>query len=229
MYIDFKRVYANKAKAEFDNGVKHIKPTIFNKDYTINTKSSSSYIDAINTKVSFDKETINSDEFVKIHPLLISMLLGKGESVLAVLGFFIQSLNYNSNCIHATINEISSTMAISDKSVREGIDYLCYKKVIAKTTIQSEYIINHNIIFKGKIEDFVKAYNKLYDGKYAETDSKGKIIISKDIVKIEKSFRYSRKKVVENSNGECNNKGECGGDEGGEYGKDGEGDRGYRF
>lgn len=225
MYIDFKRAYANKAKAEFDNGIKHIKPTIFNKDYTINTKSSFSYIDSINTKVSFDKEIMNSDEFVKIHPLLISMLLGKGESVLAVLGFFIQSLNYNSNCIHATINEISSTMAISDKSIREGIDYLCQRKVIAKTTIQSEYIINHNIIFKGKIEDFVKAYNKLYDGKYAETDSKGKIIISKDIVRIEKSFRYNRRKVVENSNDECNSKGECREDKG----EDERGDRGYRF
>lgn len=193
MYIDFKRAYANKAKEEFDRGAKYIKPTIFNKDYESDKVSTTSFIDDINTEVSFTKDKINSEEFIKIHPLLISNLVDKGASVIAVLGFFMQTIKYNSNCVHATVNEIMSTMNLSDKSVREGIDYLCQKQVIAKTTIQSEYIINHNLIFKGSIEKFVKAYNKLYDGKYAQTDSKGKVIISKEIVKIEKAMRYAER------------------------------------
>ena len=193
MYIDFKRAYANKAKEEFDRGAKYIKPTIFNKDYESDKISTTSFIDDINTEVSFTKDKINSEEFIKIHPLLISNLVDKGASVIAVLGFFMQTIKYNSNCVHATVNEIMSTMNLSDKSVREAIDYLCQKQVIAKTTIQSEYIINHNLIFKGSIEKFVKAYNKLYDGKYAQTDSKGKVIISKEIVKIEKAMRYAER------------------------------------
>lgn len=193
MYIDFKRNYANKAKEEFDRGTKYIKPTIFNKDYEQNKVSTTSFIDDINTEVSFTKDKINSEEFIKIHPLLISNLIDKGVSVIAVLGFFMQTIKYNSNCIHATAEQIASTMNISIRAVKDSIDYLCQKQVIAKTTIQSEYIINHNLIFKGSIEKFVKAYNKLYDGKYAQTDSKGKVIISKDIMRIEKSMRYAER------------------------------------
>lgn len=193
MYIDFRRAYANKAKEEFDRGTKYIKPTIFNKDYESDKISTTSFIDDINTEVSFTKDKINSEEFIKIHPLLISNLVDKGASVIAVLGFFMQTIKYNSNCVHATSEQIASTMNISIRAVKDAIDYLCQKQVIAKTTIQSEYIINHNLIFKGSIEKFVKAYNKLYDGKYAQTDSKGKVIISKEIVKIEKAMRYAER------------------------------------
>lgn len=193
MYIDFKRAYANKAKEEFDRGAKYIKPTIFNKDYESDKISTTSFIDDINTEVSFTKDKINSEEFIKIHPLLISNLIDKGASVIAVLGFFMQTIKYNSNCVHATSEQIASTMNISIRAVKDSIDYLCQKQVIAKTTIQSEYIINHNLIFKGSIEKFVKAYNKLYGGKYAQTDSKGKVIISKEIVKIEKAMRYAER------------------------------------
>lgn len=201
MYIDFRRAYANKAKEEFDRGTKYIKPTIFNKDYELDKISTTSFIDDINTEVSFTKDKINSEEFVKIHPLLISNLVDKGASVIAVLGFFMQTIKYNSNCVHATSEQIASAMNISIRAVKDSIDYLCQKQVIAKTTIQSEYIINHNLIFKGSIEKFVKAYNKLYDGKYAQTDSKGKVIISKEIVKIEKAMRYAERFALGKSKG----------------------------
>lgn len=189
MYVDFKRAYASRAKKEFDNGVKFIKPTVFNKDYSVNKITTSSFIDDINTEVVFTKDKADTNQFVKVHPLLISNLIGTGESVFAVLGYFIQNIRYNSNCLHCTIDLIAQTTAISTRSVKDAIDYLCTKQIIAKTTIQSEYIINHNLIFKGSIDNFIKAYNKLYEGKYAKRDSKGKVILSKDIVNIERDNR----------------------------------------
>ncbi len=191
MNINFRRAYADKAKQEFDNGIKYIKPTIFNKDYETNKVITSSFIDDINTEICFSVDKANTEQFIKIHPLLISNLLGKGETVIAVLGFFIQELRYNSNCVRATTDTISSTMDIGLRNTKEAIDYLCQKQVIAKTTIQSEYIINHNLLFKGSIEKFVKAYNKLYGGAYAKKDSKGKVIISKDIVNADKNIRWN--------------------------------------
>lgn len=38
--------------------------------------------------------------------------------------------------------------------------------VIKATTRKSVYIINHNIIFKGSIGDFIKEYNKYYKDKH---------------------------------------------------------------
>lgn len=181
MRINFRNNYANNAKSEFDKGVKYIKPTIFNKDYKEDKTITSSFIDNINVEFSFTNNKLTTDAFVKIHPLLISNLIGKGESVMAVLGYFIQSIKYNSNCVNAKIDTIASTIGVSKTMTKEAINYLCRKQVIAKTTIQSEYIINHNLIFKGSIEKFVKAYNKLYGGQYAEKDNNGKVIINKEI------------------------------------------------
>lgn len=195
MEIDFRKNYANRAKSEFDNGIKYIKPTVFNKDYEINKVTTSSFIDDINTEITFTIDKADTNQFVKIHPLLISNLLDSGKSVFAVLGYFIQTIKYNSNCIHATAETIASTMNMSIRSIKDGIEYLCEKQVIAKTTIQSEYIINHNLLFKGSIEKFIKAYNKLYGGRYAERDSKGKVILSRDIVNIERNNK--RNKYIE--------------------------------
>lgn len=37
--------------------------------------------------------------------------------------------------------------------------------IIKATTRKSVYIVNHNIIFKGSIGDFIKEYNKYYENK----------------------------------------------------------------
>lgn len=42
-------------------------------------------------------------------------------------------------------------------------DYCRNFDVIKATTRKSVYIINHNIIFKGSIGDFIKEYNKYYE------------------------------------------------------------------
>ncbi len=196
MEINFRKGYVDRARKEFDNGIKYIKPTIFNKDYEVNKVITSSFIDDINTEITFTIDKADTNQFVKIHPLLISNLLDSGKSVFAVLGYFIQTIKYNSNCIHATVETIASTMNMSIRSIKDGIEYLCEKQVIAKTTIQSEYIINHNLIFKGSIEKFIKAYNKLYNGEYAKRDSNGKVILSRDIIGVERGNKRSIKNLV---------------------------------
>ena len=206
MYVDFKKAYANKAVKEFDRGVKLIKPTIFNKDYQVNTNTFRPITDEINTRITIEQDKIKGNQFVKIHPYLLSDLLGRGESVIAVLAFVIKKLQYNSNCIHATTNEIAKEQNISVRTVKDAIDYLCVCQVIAKTTIQSEYIINHNLVFKGDIIEFVKAYDKLYDKQYAQKDSKGRVILSKDIVNAERNNRWIKKRSVEVGEEEVNNK-----------------------
>lgn len=49
--------------------------------------------------------------------------------------------------------------------------------VIKATTRKSVYVINHNIIFKGSIGDFIKEYNKYYENVDVIINDKGKIVL----------------------------------------------------
>ena len=49
-------------------------------------------------------------------------------------------------------------------------------KLLARTTKKSIYVVNHNIIFKGKLEKFIEIYKEKFPNP-CELDSKGKVII----------------------------------------------------
>lgn len=57
-------------------------------------------------------------------------------------------------------------------------DYCRNFDVIKATTRKSVYIINHNIIFKGSIGDFIKEYNKYYENVDVIINEKGKVILN---------------------------------------------------
>lgn len=56
-------------------------------------------------------------------------------------------------------------------------DYCRNFDVIKATTRKSIYIVNHNIIFKGSIGDFIKEYNKYYENIEVIINDKGKVIL----------------------------------------------------
>lgn len=56
-------------------------------------------------------------------------------------------------------------------------DYCRNFDVIKATTRKSVYIINHNIIFKGSIGDFIKEYNKYYENVDVIVNDKGKVVL----------------------------------------------------
>lgn len=58
-----------------------------------------------------------------------------------------------------------------------GLNILYNFDVIKATTRKSVYIINHNIIFKGSIGDFIKEYNKYYENVDVIINDKGKVIL----------------------------------------------------
>lgn len=65
------------------------------------------------------------------------------------------------------IKIIIKNILLLDKIIVEtfynGLNILYNFDVIKATTRKSVYIINHNIIFKGSIGDFIKEYNKYYE------------------------------------------------------------------
>lgn len=69
--------------------------------------------------------------------------------------------------------EINNTL----KTFYNGLNVLYNFDVIKATTRKSVYVINHNIIFKGSIGDFIKEYNKYYENINVIINDKGKIVL----------------------------------------------------
>lgn len=70
------------------------------------------------------------------------------------------NIDFNSNVIKFTEKDIIDEYSISVETFYNGLNILYNFDVIKATTRKSVYIINHNIIFKGSIGDFIKEYNK---------------------------------------------------------------------
>ena len=66
---------------------------------------------------------------------------------------------------------------ISVETFYNGLNVLYNFDVIKATTRKSVYVINHNIIFKGSIGDFIKEYNKYYENIDVIVNDKGKVVL----------------------------------------------------
>lgn len=85
------------------------------------------------------------------------------------------NIDFNSNVIKFTEKDIIDEYIISVETFYNGLNVLYNFNVIKATTRKSVYIINHNIIFKGSIGDFIKEYNKYYENIDVIVNDKGKL------------------------------------------------------
>lgn len=89
-----------------------------------------------------------------------------------------KNIDFNSNVIKFTEKDIIDEYSISVETFYNGLNILYNFDVIKATTRKSVYIINHNIIFKGSIGDFIKEYNKYYENVDVIINDKGKVILN---------------------------------------------------
>ena len=89
-----------------------------------------------------------------------------------------KNIDFNSNVIKFTEKDIIDEYSISVETFYNGLNVLYNFDVIKATTRKSVYIINHNIIFKGSIGDFIKEYNKYYENVDVIINDKGKVILN---------------------------------------------------
>lgn len=61
----------------------------------------------------------------------------------------------------ADYTEISKELNVSTNTIQRSFIDICesYNQIIIKTNKPKTYLINHNVIFKGKLEDFIRDYN----------------------------------------------------------------------
>lgn len=84
---------------------------------------------------------------------------------------------YQNNVVDNNKKYIIDEYSISVETFYNGLNVLYNFDVIKATTRKSVYVINHNIIFKGSIGDFIKEYNKYYENINVIINDKGKIVL----------------------------------------------------
>lgn len=170
--------------------------TVFNTEYDLkHNRFRTEYISKGKTKIIIEDLNIDNGTFVKIYDkihVLINMYNSKEYCLdeynnekdkpisahsIALLMFIISKLRINCNFVKFTIKEACDYTMLGKNSILAAINNLDEHCIIRKTTNNSIYVINHNYIFKGSLEDFIEAYNKLYDGKRAKLDKLNRIIL----------------------------------------------------
>lgn len=84
---------------------------------------------------------------------------------------------YQNNVVDNNKKYIIDEYSISVETFYNGLNVLYNFDVIKATTRKSVYVINHNIIFKGSIGDFIKEYNKYYENIDVIVNDKGKVVL----------------------------------------------------
>lgn len=117
-------------------------------------------------------------KFVTINIDFISNMkyFDKGTNIIFI--HICKNIDFNSNVIKFTEKDIINEYGISVETFYNGLNVLYNFDVIKATTRKSVYIINHNIIFKGSIGDFIKEYNKYYENVDVIINDKGKVILN---------------------------------------------------
>lgn len=174
--------YVNKVKL----AAKDIAPTPFPMEYEFTKKDVYQQLEELDLEVHAKKNIIKK-KFSIVTDLYATLLPTWNWPAAIIAGYIIQNLEYNSNIIKITEEDFKTYSGMSVRSFYEGLSaivrnespYICAGdslKLIARTTRKSIYIVNHNIIFKGKLEKFIEIYKEKFPNP-CELDSRGKVVI----------------------------------------------------
>lgn len=174
--------YAKKAEL----AAKDIVPTPFPMEYEYAEKDVYEQLEELDLEVHAKKSTIKK-KFSIVTDLYATLLPTWNWQAALIAGYIIQNLDYNSNIIKITEEDFKSYSGLGRDSFYDGLNvivrpespYICAgdaSKLIARTTKKSIYVVNHNIIFKGKLEKFVEMYKEKFPNP-CELDSRGKVVI----------------------------------------------------
>lgn len=178
--------YGNKFAKKAERAAKDIIPTPFPMEYEYAEKDVYQQLDELNIEAHFRKTNIKN-KFSIITELYSTLLPTWNWSAALIAGYIIKHLYYNSNIIRITEEDFKSYSGMSGRSFYEGLNSILRPecpticagdsiKLLARTTKKSVYVVNHNIIFKGRLDRFVEMYKDKFPNP-CEIDSKGKIVL----------------------------------------------------
>lgn len=172
-----------KAKAVAKVKKELIVPTIFNIDYSTNRGKEREFTpddgDAVFKFISDTK--IKRESYYCTNDNLYILTEDMNLTQVRIVLYIASKLKYNSNVFEADYEVMGKDLNIAPNTVQKAFIGLCdgYNQIISKTNRPKTYLINHNVIFKGKLEEFIRDYKVMYDGRKASFDDKGRVIIDR--------------------------------------------------
>lgn len=103
--------------------------------------------------------------------------------------FFVEKELKDINIVEAEASRIKIILKENDETkkicsfihLRRYIKELEMNNIIRRTTKQSVYVVNHEMIFKGSYSDFIKVYLDIYKEIGIMLDDDGRVILDKSI------------------------------------------------
>ena len=172
-----------KAKAVAKVKKELIVPTIFNIDYN-KTPGKEHELTADDTDAVFkfiSDTKIKRESYYCTNDNFYILVEDMNALQIRIILYIAAKLKYNSNVFEADYEDMSKELNVAPNTVQKAFIGITdgYNQIISKTNKPKTYLINHNVIFKGKLEDFIRDYNVMYDGRKASFDAKGRVIIDR--------------------------------------------------
>lgn len=187
--INFKKLFKDKAEKAFIDKAQIIAPTIFDipvseKEVVYNTELQNSSV------ISVVDKTYTSSPFVRVSDRIYFNLYNLNASDIRLVLYIIGLLKFNSNIIEIDKLKASRAIGITEATLKNTIANVIKANILVATDEDNIFVINHNIIFKGDYNEFIKNYIGLYNALPAEKDGFGRIKL--------KNIRYAEKAVEVN-------------------------------
>lgn len=167
--------YITKVAKRIEEDVVKIMPTKFSLDVEVEEKEIlnniiNNYQISINRScVKGVKYCIDGEIFDLIAPLL-------SRATMLLVSFIRINIIYNSNYVEIKENDYIAFSGLKRNCFYDSIDEAVKYNIISKTTRKSIYVVNHNMIFKGNVGEFITKYKIKYPNG-CKTDSNGKIVL----------------------------------------------------
>ena len=127
--------------------------------------------------INYNDKVINLKYAVINTDIMFNILFRMSYNSRLILIAMINSLEPNSNIINFKITEYAKNLAKTPSNIYNGYKDLFDYNIIYKTNKQSTYIINHNLCFKGNLNEFIKDYREIYKDNEPIINDKNEIVI----------------------------------------------------
>lgn len=103
--------------------------------------------------------------YYDISNILISLIKDATGTQLKTLFYVINNLEWNSNIIYLDYDVIADELNVGHRAIIDAIAFLCNNSIVCRTDIKGLFVVNHNLVFRGNIEQFYKIYTAFYHDK----------------------------------------------------------------
>lgn len=115
--------------------------------------------------------------YYDISNILISLIKDATGTQLKTLFYVINNLEWNSNIVYLDYDVIADELNVGHRAIIDAIAFLCNNSIVCRTDIKGVFVVNHNLVFRGNIEQFYKIYTAFYHNKLIVVSNK--VILNK--------------------------------------------------